>query len=229
MPVPPSDLSTIEFTQWLFSRDDTGWLKIDLNFDLAEWKRESVAAEQYYVNHRWNKNYQKSEHAGWQSCCIHGLGVRDTTANDSANQSLFHWTELSDQVPNIKKFWQKFPVQCFRRLRFMKLDPWGYIGVHNDVPNESPFTSLADLKPLENTVTVNIAVNHPKECKFVVKDCGTVPWSEGSIFMINNTKDHCVVNNSDESRIHIIAECVVGNHLEKFSKLVYNSYKKEHG
>jgi hypothetical protein len=229
MPQPPNSLSAVELTQWLFSRDEIGWLKVDLNFDLSTWKKEMMIAEQYYVNHRWSKNYQESEHQGWQSCCIHGLGVSNTTANDSANQDFFHWTELSDQVPNIKKFWLEFPVQYFRRLRFMKLDPGGYIGVHNDVPTESPFKNLADLKPLENTVTVNVAITQPKDCKFVIENCGTVPWNEGSIFMINNTKNHCVVNNSDKPRIHVIAECVVGNRLNDFSELVYRSFKKEYG
>ena len=228
-PVPPKNLSAVELTRWLFSKDDTGWLKIDLDIDLHTWKKEMLSAEKYYVNHRWSKNYQESAHQGWQSCCIHGLGITNTTADDSADQSLFQWTELSKEVPNIKKFWLSFPVQYFRRLRFMKLDPKGYIGVHNDVPIESPFISLADLKPLENTVTVNIAITQPKDCLFVIENCGTVPWSEGSIFMINNTKNHCVINNSDQPRIHMIAECVVGNRLYEFAELIYKSFKKEHG
>jgi hypothetical protein len=229
IPTPPKNLSAIDLTRWLFSRDDAGWLKINLDLNLSVWKTEMLAAEKYYVNHRCSKNYQESEHRGWQSCCIHGLGITNTIADDSADQSLFHWTNLSDEVPNIKQFWLNFPVQYFRRVRFMKLDPGGYIGVHNDVPTESPFTSLADLKPLENTITVNIAITHPKECLFVIENCGTVPWSEGSTFMINNTRNHCVVNYSNQPRVHMIAECVVGNRLTEFSDLIYKNFKEEYG
>ena len=138
MPVPPPGLTPVELTKWLFEQDSIGWIKLDVSVDLDNWKKESLAAERHYVNHRGSTNYKDSEHVGWQSCCIHGLGIDKTQAEEAANLHLFHWTSLATEVPTITKFWKDFPVECFRRLRFMKLDAGGFIGVHNDLPVEFP-------------------------------------------------------------------------------------------
>jgi hypothetical protein len=229
-PTPPKNLSPIELTEWLFHQDDIGWLKLDVNIDLPKWQEESKIAEKFYVDHRGSKNYSGSEHKGWKSCCMHGISVTRTEAVEDANQHLFHWTELSKLVPTISSFWREsFPVEYYRRLRFMCLDPSGYIGVHNDLPTVSKFKNLKELDPLRNTISVNVAVIHPSNCDFVIENFGTIPISQSEFYIINNTKNHCVVNDGDFSRIHVIAECVVGNRINDFSELIYKSFKKEHG
>lgn len=228
-PRPPSNMSPIELTKWLFEQDEMGWLKLDIKIDLERWKIESTEAEQYYVNHRDSENYAGMKHKGWLSCCIHGLGIDKTQAEEEANRSLFHWTKLSDKVPAIRNFWKNFPVEGYKRLRFMKLEPNGWIGVHNDLPTGTENIKLKDLKVLDQSVAINVAVIHPHSCKFVTKEFGTVPWREGDVYIINVTKDHCVVNLSDTPRIHLIAEAVIGNKLNEFSELIYRSYKKQYG
>lgn len=230
MPTPPSGLNPIELTKWLFEQDAIGWIKLDVEFDLNAWKRESFAAEKYYVNHRDSDNYADAEHRGWRSCCIHGIDIDKTQAEESANLHLFHWTELANEVPTITKFWKEFPVEAYRRLRFMRLDAGGYIGVHDDLPTEiHRGTSLKELNPLKNTISINVAIVHPDQCDFVTENFGTVPITEGGVYIINITKPHCVVNFSNYPRTHIIAECVVGNQLEEFANLIYRSYNKEYG
>lgn len=228
-PIPPRGLNSIELTEWLFHQDDMGWLKLDIEFDLEIWKKECSIAEKYYVNHRGSANYENSEHRGWHSCCIHGLGITNTEAEEQANQHLFHWTELSERTPAITKFWKEFPVENYRRLRFMCLEGNGYIGVHNDLPTTINASSLKDLDPLRSTISINVAIIHPTDCEFVTEKFGTVPMKEGEAYIINITKNHCVVNKNKNNRIHMIAECVVGDRLHDFSTLIYRSYKKQYG
>lgn len=229
-PIPPRGLSPTDLTEWLFQQDDIGWLKLDINFDLSVWKKESEIAENFYVNHRGSSNYSNSEHKGWRSCCIHGIDIDRTEAEEDANKHLFHWTDLSGLVPTITKFWKdEFPVEYYRRLRFMRLDPTGYIGVHNDLPTTVKINNLKDLDPLRNTISVNVAIIHPDYCDFVVENFGTIPIKESESYIINNTKNHCVVNDSPFPRTHIIAECVVGDKLIEFSDLIYRSFKKAYG
>lgn len=230
MPLPPKNLSPIDLTEWLFQQDEIGWLKLDIDINLLKWQEESKVAEKFYVDHRGSKNYSGSEHKGWKSCCIHGIDINRTEAVEDANHHLFHWTDLSSLVPTITEFWRDmFPVETYRRLRFMCLESDGYIGVHNDLPTTTEFKNLKQLDPLRNTISVNVAIIHPMNCDFVIENCGTIPMSQSEFYIINNTKNHCVINDGDFSRIHIIAECVVGNRIKDFSELIYRSFKKEYG
>lgn len=229
LPDIPKGLSPIELTKWLFNQDEIGWLKLDVDFDLNQWLAESQAAEKFYVTHRDWENYDGVKHNGWASCCIHGLSVDRTQADENIDLDKFHWTELADEVPSITNFWKKFPVERYKRLRFMKLDANGFIGIHNDLPPRMPAASLKELNVLENTISINVSITQPDGCDFVTKEFGTVPWNKGDSYIINITKDHCVVNQSDIPRIHIIAECVVGNRLNDFSELIYRSFKKQYG
>lgn len=45
------NLSAIELTRWLFSKDKTECLKLDLTIDLEEWKTEMSSVEDWYVNY----------------------------------------------------------------------------------------------------------------------------------------------------------------------------------
>lgn len=207
-------------TEWLFQQDDIGWLKLDLEFDLGKFKDEMPSAEPYYVSHR-----NGELHQGWSSCCIHGVGISETTHRGDISIQKFNWTELADKVPYVVNFWKNFPVQGFKRLRFMKLDPGGYIDIHNDLPDWGKHLSLKDLNVLKETVAVNLAITHPKECEMISEGRGTLPWQEGSIYILNNTRNHAIINHSDQSRVHMIAECIIGNRLEDFSNLIFKSLK----
>lgn len=225
----PQSFSAVDFTKWIFEQDSMGWLKLDLEIDTDLWTAESAAADSYYVDHRSSENYAGMKHLGWKSCCLHGIDIQKTEADELANRHLFHWTELADKVPAITDFWKnKFPVEGYKRLRFMKLEPGGFIGIHNDLPTYSPYTSLRDLKVLDNSVAVNVAITQPQGCDFVTENFGTVPWSRGDFYIINVTQNHCVVNDSNEPRIHMIAECVIGDRLEDFADLISRSFGKNH-
>ena len=46
MPRAPEDAVTdYDIADWLLNKSDFGWLELDLQFDLTEWKKESHAAQ----------------------------------------------------------------------------------------------------------------------------------------------------------------------------------------
>jgi hypothetical protein len=207
----------LEAIKWLFSQDHIGWIEIKKNIDLSSWKSEISTVNDYYVEHR-----GQEENKDWYSCCVHGISI-DKTEGTNADQDEFCWTELANKVPTIVNFWKDFPVEKYKRLRFMKVGPGGYINIHNDLPSSGKHLKLKDIDPLNSTVSVNVAVDHPTDCEMILENIGNVPWKDGKMFIINITKNHCVINNSNKNRIHMIAECVIGNRIEDFSKLIYQN------
>lgn len=210
----------VNTTKWIFKQDSIGWLKLDINFPLDKFKKEMPFAESHYVTHRGGEIHQ-----GWSSCCIHGVSISETTHHGDITKQHFDWTELANKVPNIVNFWKTFPVQEFRRLRFMKLESGGYIDVHNDLPDWGKQLSLKDLDVLNETVAINLAITNPPGCEMIIEGCGILPWREGDIYILNNTRNHAIINDSDLPRIHMIAECIIGDRLEDFSKLIFSSLK----
>ena len=73
----------------------------------------------------------------------------------------------------------------------MRLAPGGYIMPHTD--------GLGRIfSPL------NIAINNPKGCYFVFKDKGIVPFEDGAGMVLDVGRKHIVINNSEETRYHVI-------------------------
>lgn len=202
----------------IFIDDTVGWIQIKKDIEsLNIWEEESSKVDDFYVKHR-SGSY---DHSGWLGCCLHGLSITDTEFTEDSID--YHWTELARLCPTIVKFWKDFPVERFKRLRFMKLAPNGYINVHNDLPNNGSHLTLKEIDPLNSTVAINLAITHPQDCFMIIENSGIVPWAAGDIYIINNTKNHCVINNSNQPRIHMIAECIVGNKRNEFISLIKDS------
>lgn len=203
-------------------RKPIGWIELNLEIDLDSWKYESSLVKNYLVEHR-----EGDGHLGWRSCCIHGIDV-DKTGNwecysDKESNFSYKWTEISKITPTITNFWKNFPVEGFKRLRFMELSPGGYISPHNDSPNGIKNT---EFDMMDHIVPINIAITHPKDCYMKVENHGIVPWKDGKSFIINITNTHSVYNNSRIPRMHLIAHCIIGNKKEEFSELIVKSYSK---
>lgn len=214
-----------DIADWLLNKSDFGWLELDIDFDLDAWKKETAAAK--FVNHRGN------EHPGWNSCCIHGIDVDKTGAWinygnwASEDEVPYKWTSISDQTPNIKKFWEDFPYERYRRIRFMELEPYGRINPHSDAPGRLPGEIGIDM--LDFGVPVNIAITHPEGCEMDLKGHGVIPFEEGKAFIINIRNVHSVFNNSKQQRIHLIAHGIPGKCKEDFIELIARSYRKQYG
>ena len=52
--------------------------------------------------------------------------------------------------------------------------------------------------------TYNMSVNHPEGCRFGVKPKGQIPYQPGDVYRINTYNEHCVLNNSDTDRYHVL-------------------------
>ena len=215
-------MNDYELADWLLNKSDFGWLELDIQFDLDEWKKETAAAQ--FVDHR------GSEHPGWNSSCIHGIDVDKTGAWTNYGYTReedvpYQWTSISQHTPSIKRFWEQFPYERYRRIRFMELEPGGKISPHSDAPGRLP--GEQDLDMLEFGVPINVAIMHPKDCHMTLEGHGTVPFQEGKAFIINIRNVHSFVNNSSSNRIHLIAHGVPGNRKEEFVELIARSYRKQ--
>lgn len=212
-----------EIADWLLNKSDFGWLELDIEFNLEAWKKETSAA--HFFNHRGN------DHPGWNSSCIHGIDVDKTGAwtnyGDwtSEKDVPYKWTSISEHTPNIKKFWEDFPYESYRRIRFMELEPNGKINPHSDAPGRLPGEDNLDM--LDFGVPINIALVHPDNCDMTLEGHGTVPFKEGKAFIINIRNVHSFVNNSSIPRIHLIAHGIPGNRKDDFVELVARSYRKQ--
>lgn len=224
LPDLPSDCKTdLEIADFILNKSDFGWLELDINIDLNVWKHEIPLDG--YVDHRGD------QHPGWNSCCIHGIGVDKTGAWTNYGYTCekdvpYHWTSLSTRTPCIKDFWTNvFPSDNYRRIRFMQLESQGCINSHSDMPGKLPGESNFDA--LEFGVPINIALIHPDECYMTLEGYGVVPFKEGKAFIINIKNYHSVVNFSQTDRIHVIGHSYgYGAQKEKFANLVARSYFK---
>lgn len=215
LPAIPNNLTNnVDIVMWLFEQS-IPWIELDLDIDQPTWLKEGLDCIPYLVEHR-----EGEGHAGWESCCVHGLGVTNTGTDMSAPIEDYHWTELSNLTPNIKKFWEAFPFEHLLRVRFMSLAPGGCISPHNDDPG-------GDGSLLDKILPINIAITHPDDCHMTLTGFGNVPFKPGKLFLVNITNEHNVVNNSNTRRLHMIGHGYVGNRKKEFCDMVVRCYNKQ--
>ena len=149
------------------------WLKLDIKIPHEEMLSEAKALEDRYVGHRTAEGSGAYSHKGWKSLCIHGISATKTNhflnyGYKSNSETPYKWTEVSDLCPVTTDFFKnKFPYSKYFRLRFMLLEPGGYITPHKD-------TDTNRLSP------INIALNHPEGCKMKMRGHkGMVIWFTG--------------------------------------------------
>lgn len=224
----PDHLTTdIDIANWILNHLDFGWIELDIDINLNEWKQECSTSMPYLVSHRENDSI------GWNSACMHGIDISSTGAWTRYGYKKecdvpYHWTELSNNTPFIKSFWQdQFPSDQYRRIRFMEVRPDGHIKPHSDMPGRLPGEENFDA--LDFGVPVNIAVIHPANCYMTLEGKGIVPFKEGRAFIVNIRHTHSVINFSQESRIHVIGHSYgYGSKKHEFAELVTRSYKKQY-
>ena len=193
--------------------ENCNWLELDITIDLDKWIEETNIASQHLVP------YRESESDGWSSVALHGQGT-NTYTDINATWSDYSWTALSDKTPTIKKFWNDFPFENLARVRFMGVEPGGYVGKHADFP-PSYVTDILDFM-----IPVNIAIVHPEGCYMELTGKGKVPFRPGKAFIVNIRNEHTVINNSNIKRIHLIGHGRPGNRMEEFCDLIIRSYDK---
>ena len=188
------------------------WMELKgLDVPYKDMLAEARSLKHMFVGHR----SEEGQHQGWRSLCIHGIGATKTNVAETygldSKTAKYDWTEIQDQCPATVKFFKEvFPYRHYMRLRFMLLEPGGYIMPHQD-HHESMLGAA-----------INISLNNPAGCK-LVNTHGTVPFrDQGSIFFFNNHYPHCVYNGSNEDRFHIIVHG--GADMERLAPLIVSSY-----
>lgn len=214
-------MSSIKLVEDYFKSGKSAWFELDIDFDLYHAQQEIKNIEKFYVEHRDGEN-----HNGWSSCCLRGLAIDKTLSwqHYASNEFdvTYSWTSLAELAPSITNFWKNvFPVQEYKRVRFMKLDPGGEIKMHRDFDPEL----ISGYDMCRDDIAINLAITHPPECSMIFENQGVVPWAAGKVIMLNVSQNHCVVNSSQLSRVHMIAHAVIGNRKEEFNDLLSRSYK----
>lgn len=231
-----------ELEEFFFKNDDTYMHKYPETFDPSwivfesEWPyfrlsalddqpykemyNEALALIDEFYDHR-----EDTYGHGWKSLTLHGLN-EDT---QSLNQYIGHykdrkdvlrdlkWTSVADKCPITKKYLtEAFPAEYLNRVRFMLLEPGGYILPHQDRPDSQKRLSVC-----------NISLNNPEDCKFIMEGHGTVPFdNNGSAFLVDVSNKHAVWNKSSKPRLHMIVHFELGRKARDFFYILRESYFK---
>ncbi|SVA47588.1 uncharacterized protein METZ01_LOCUS100442 [marine metagenome] len=190
------------------------WLPLDIEVPYQEMLEEAIKIKHLFVSHRDQDVQGGYRHKGWKSLCIHGISLEKTNhfteyGYKSNEETPYVWTNITKYCPITTNFFKKiYPISNYFRVRFMLLEPGGYISPHVD-------TEKTSLSP------VNIALNHPKNCLFKMEKYGIVPMKPGVVMLLDVSNKHAYINKSNEDRIHII---VHGKPTKEFKKIVEDSY-----
>ena len=203
---------------WILRESKLPWLKLDIEFPYKKILQEAKAIKPFFVKHRAEDQISGYRHKGWASICIHGISESNTNhytsyGYKSNKETPYKWTDIVAYCPYTYNFLKNiYPCNIYYRVRFMLLEPGGFIAPHNDM-NEHK------LSP------VNIAINHPKNCVMKMAHHGTVPFKDGTAFILDVGNTHAYYNKSNEDRYQII---IHGNYQsnKKWKQLIEDSYKK---
>mgnify|MGYP001578754315 FL=1 len=197
---------------------ESGWPYFHLSaLDNQPWQdmyKEAEALSDKFYTHR-EDTYGK----GWKSLTLHGMNDDTQSLNtygdrqDTLNQ--LDWTWVANECPVTKKFLTDvWPAEYLNRVRFMLLEPGGYILPHQDRKDHEKRLSVC-----------NISLNNPEGCNFALKDKGRVPFKdEGSAFLMDISNVHSVWNTSDKPRIHMIIHYELGRRVRDFFYVLRESY-----
>jgi hypothetical protein len=202
---------------------ESGWPYFHLSaLDNQPWQdmyKEAEALSDKFYTHR-EDTYGK----GWKSLTLHGVNDDTQSLNtygdrqDTLNQ--LDWTWVANECPVTKKFLTDvWPAEYLNRVRFMLLEPGGYILPHQDRKDHEKRLSVC-----------NISLNNPEGCNFALKDKGRVPFKdEGSAFLMDISNVHSVWNTSDKPRIHMIIHYELGRRVRDFFYVLRESYFTNRG
>lgn len=201
--------------QWVIAESHWPWMRLSAldNMPYSEMHSEASALLDKFHVHRDDYGH------GWRSLTLHGVNEDSQSLNTYGKRSevldSLDWTWVADHCPVTKQFLTNvWPTEFLNRVRFMLLEPGGYILPHQDRPDTERRLSVC-----------NISLNHPEGCVMVLKDHGVVPFdNNGSAMLLDISNEHCYINNSDTPRLHMIIHYEIGNRLRDFFYVLRQSY-----
>jgi hypothetical protein len=184
---------------WIRSQSGIPFLKLNLSVPAAEILQEWEAVQHLAVAHRVAESISDRffyGHNGWKSLTIYGEHHKITENTDAPKS----WTEIAKHCPNtIKWLEDNFVIDANTgRIRFMLLEPGGYILPHSD-------------RTQKHLSEINIAITNPEGCCFRFTHYGNIPFTVASAFLMDVSNHHLVYNNSDQPRLHIIVHSKLQN------------------
>lgn len=191
----------IKFKFYTWIRKESCIASFPLNIDVphTEILKEALASQDLFVPHRTVGN-----HNGWYAMAIHGTASHHTYPKrkyfSEENMPEYDWTDLAPRCPITKDWLLSLGCEYFDRVRFMKLDPNGFIRPHTD-------------KDTRGAIAWNIAINNPEGHKFVMKGQGLIPWQPGEFRALDTSIEHSVFNISNIPRIHMIIHGYAGDRI----------------
>jgi hypothetical protein len=189
------------------------WLSLTFPFDIpyTDMFQEAKALRKAFIPHRTLTS------RGWMSLCIHGISSVHTEFHDQYKLFIerppYTWTDISKFCPVTTEFFKNvFDYTEYDRIRFMLLEPGGYILPHID-------------NDLNKLTALNISLNNPENCEFVMANYGIVSFKDGTVNMLAINNEHAVWNNSNQDRFHIIVHGS-RNMNGHWNRTILNSYEK---
>ena len=160
---------------------------VDLAVPVDDVREEIMSIHKYLVRHR------QESGTGWSSFCIHGKSYDSTKEDSFYNDKRPHkWTkEALENMPRTIEWLKSLGYKSFDRVRVMCLEPKSFINIHRDRTDSR-------LGP------INVAITHPKDCKFYLEHYGELKFTPGKAYRLNLVNYHAVINESNEPRYHII-------------------------
>jgi hypothetical protein len=181
---------------------------------LPQFPRKKILNEARAIKHLFVEHRPNEGNKGWKSICIHGLSSHQTQAVNDDQSKNYQWTEIAKLCPvTYQYFTQTFPAIKYERLRFMLVEPGGYIAPHVDKMDRG-------LGPLA------ICLNSPRGCDYVLEGVGRLPLKEGWGALVDISYKHSVWNQSNKDRFHILVEKDCGERFSQYQQLFVKTYEK---
>lgn len=199
-----------KFADWIRTKTKMSTFPLDIDIPHEEINAEAMAQKHLFTKHRSGKS------PGWSSMAIHGTAVNHTQPREyyfkDGPMPEYDWTDLAKDCPVTKEWLLSLGFKRFSRVRFMLLEPGGYIEPHSDIPDGN-----------QEIYAWNVAITNPPGHTFVMDGHGLVPWKVGQMRGIDISRYHTVINNDVEPRLHMI---IHGGGDDKFAETMCRSYEK---
>jgi hypothetical protein len=193
---------------WIVNNSGLGYLPLDIDIPWRTIYKEAQSVLPFMIA----DHAGDTDSHGWLNFGIYARGAHDLGDYGRVDMTeASDWTDLAKKyMPETVRYFQdSWPHKQIYRLRLLGLEPNGVIGLHTD-----------DCTGLNN---INMAIDHPDECDFVLENSGVIPFKNGQAFLVNTGLRHAVVNRSNRLRLHIVVYQENDTH---FGNLVLRSYNK---
>jgi hypothetical protein len=184
------------------------WLELPMPIHAERAYLEARRLRSRYIEHR--------SIPGWRSICLRGISAVHT--EHSASYGYLHerhaphrWTDAAEACPYLVSLIKDAWFSELYRVRLMLLEPGSVIPKHKD-------SSVHCLS------SINIALNNPPGCEFLVDGFGPIPFEQGKAVMVDVANVHRVQNRSDEDRYHLIVQGILDVSSVNIQELLIDSY-----